>query len=223
MAISGINDRAVSSIDNYTRSATSGSNTLGEDDFLTLLVAQLENQDPLEPQDNTEFIAQLAQFSSLEQQTTTNDKLDELIAAQSGSEQMSAFSLLGQKVSTVSDSFYLQGDSLELGFTLDQAASEGSLSILNSAGDVVAGFTFDNLEAGDNFVSWDGTDSTGNRLPNDLYRMQINATDSAGEALETRPLIKVTVDEISLDTADSILVTDAGDILLSDIAAVMTQ
>ncbi len=222
MSISSINDSAVSSIDSYTSSAI-GNNTLGEDDFLTLLVAQLENQDPLEPQDNTEFIAQLAQFSSLEQQTTTNDKLDELIAAQSGSEQMSAFSLLGQKVSTASDSFYLQGDSLELGFSLDQPATEGTLDILNNDGDLVAGFTFDKLEAGDNFVSWDGTDTAGNRLPNDLYRMKINATDRAGETLETRPLIKVTVDEISLDTADSILVTDAGDILFSDITAVMTQ
>ena len=122
MSISAINDSALSSIDNYT-SAGSGRNTLGEDDFLTLLVAQLENQDPLEPQDNTEFIAQLAQFSSLEQQTSTNDKLDELIVSQTSSGQMATFSLLGQKVSAATDSIYLQGDSIELGCTLDQAAA----------------------------------------------------------------------------------------------------
>ncbi|MCF6239360.1 MAG: flagellar hook assembly protein FlgD, partial [Candidatus Marinimicrobia bacterium] len=206
----------------YTSSAT-GSNTLGEDDFLTLLVAQLENQDPLEPQSDTEFIAQLAQFSSLEQQTTTNEKLDELIAAQGSSNQMSAFSLLGQKVSAPSDSFYLQGDSLELGFSLDQPAAESSMNIVNSNGDVVVSLNFGEVGAGDNFVSWDGTDSSGNQLPADLYKMEISATDSDGNVLEAQPLIKATVDEINLDTADSVLVTDAGEILLSDVSAVMTQ
>lgn len=222
MAISGVNDSAVTSTENYTSSAT-GSNSLGEDDFLTLLVAQLENQDPLEPQSDTEFIAQLAQFSSLEQQTTTNDKLDELIAAQGSSNQMSAFSLLGQKVSASSDSFYLQGDSLELGFSLDQPAAESSMNIVNSNGDVVASLNFGEVGAGDNFVSWDGTDSSGNQLPADLYTMEISATDGDGNMLEAQPLIKATVDEISLDTADSVLVTDAGEILLSDVSAVMTQ
>ncbi len=222
MSISAINDSALNSIDNYT-SVASGSNTLGEDDFLTLLVAQLENQDPLEPQDNTEFIAQLAQFSSLEQQTSTNDKLDELIASQTSSGQMATFSLLGQKVSAATDSIYLQGDSIELGCTLDQAAAEGSLAVRNSSGDLVANFSFNNLEAGDNFVSWNGTDSAGNQLPKGLYSLELNVTDTAGETLQAQPMIKVTVNEINLDSADSLLVTDAGDILLSDISSVMTQ
>ncbi len=220
MTISGI-DSAASSIDNYT-SAASGNNTLGEEDFLTLLVAQLENQDPLEPQDNTEFIAQLAQFSSLEQQTSTNDKLDELISSQNSSSQVASFSLLGQKVSTETDQIYLQGDSLELGCTLDQAAPEGSLKVRNDEGDLVASFSFTDLEAGDNFIQWDGTDNAGNPLPKGLYDLEFNVSDTAGNTHKAQPVVKVTVDEINLDSTDSLLITDAGDIFLSDINSVMT-
>jgi len=222
MTISSVNDSAASTINNYT-SSTSGSNSLGEDDFLTLLVAQLEHQDPLDPQDNTEFIAQLAQFSSLEAQTSTNDKLDELIAAQSSNEQTSAFSLLGQKVIVASDSLYLQGDSVELGFSLEQTTNEGTLNIFDEEGEVVNSLPLADLEEGSTFVNWDGTDTAGNPLPKGLYRMEINIIDAAGEAIETQPLIKVSVDGVDLDASGSILVTDAGNIPLSGISSVVTQ
>ena len=61
-------------------SATSGSSTLGKDDFLKLLIVQLRNQDPLNPTEGTEFAAQLAQFSSVEQLTNINSTLTESLA-----------------------------------------------------------------------------------------------------------------------------------------------
>ena len=65
--------------------------SLGEDDFLKLLIAQMQNQDPLNPASNTEFVAQLAQFSTLEQLTTMNSNLEEsLIFNQSVTESMPA-------------------------------------------------------------------------------------------------------------------------------------
>lgn len=222
MSISSINESAVSTTNNYT-SSTSGNNTLGEDDFLTLLVAQLENQDPLDPQDNTEFIAQLAQFSSLEAQTSTNDKLDELLAAQSSSEQTAAFSLLGQQVIVASDSLYLQGDSVELGFNLDQAASSGTLNIFDEEDNAVASFTLDDLQEGYNFVNWDGTGSSGNQLSSGTYSMEIEVNDAGGGAIKMQPLIKVRVDEVVLDSSGSILATAAGDIPLSGVSSVVAQ
>ena len=65
-----------------------GSQTLNENDFLTLLTQQLQNQDPLQPQDNTEFIAQMAQFSTLQQQNTMTQQM----------QNMSANSLVGETV-----------------------------------------------------------------------------------------------------------------------------
>ncbi len=216
MSVSSITDTS-STLSSYT-SSTTGSNTLGEDDFLTLLVAQLQNQDPLDPQDNTEFIAQLAQFSSLEAQTATNDKLDELISGQSSSERTAAFSLLGQQVIVASDSFYLQGDELELGFSLDESAESATISILNEDGSQVASFTLADPQAGYNFISWDGS-----QLANGTYSMEIDVLDSSGAAVANQPLVKATVDEVALDSSGSILVTDAGNIQFSNVAAVVAQ
>jgi flagellar basal-body rod modification protein FlgD len=221
MTISSVTDTS-STLNNYT-SSTTGSNTLGEEDFLTLLVAQLENQDPLEPQDNTEFIAQLAQFSSLEAQTSTNDKLDELIAAQGSSERTEAFTLLGQKVIVAADSFYLQGDSVDLGLSLDQSAATANLNIVDEEGATVASFSLNDLQEGNSFVNWDGSDSSGNLLENGNYSMEIEAYNSAGQTLENQPVIKTRVDEVALDSSGSILVTDAGDIPLSSISSVVSQ
>ncbi len=85
--------------------AATPENTLGQDEFLTLLVAQLQNQDPLNPTDATEFTAQLAQYSQLEQLFNLNDAMDGLSAAQTSSQKVSALSLIGKEV-VVEDSHF---------------------------------------------------------------------------------------------------------------------
>lgn len=222
MSTSAIADTTSSTLASYS-SSSSSDNTLGEADFLTLLVAQLEHQDPLEPQDNTEFIAQLAQFSSLEQQTDTNEKLDELISAQGSSEQTAAFSLLGQEVISASDSIYLQGDDIELGFSLDQSASSANITIKDEDGNSVANFSLSNPEDGYNFVTWNGTDESGDPLPKGYYNMEIEVTDSSGDTVDNQPLVKVRVDEVALDSTGSILITDAGNLPLNSVSSVVAQ
>ncbi len=200
--------------------ATSSKKTLGQDDFLNLLVAQLQHQDPLDPQENSEFIAQMAQFSGLEQQVNTNERLDQLISAQGNVEQMSAFSLLGRNVIVASEDLYLQGDSVELGFSLDGEADDVTLEVLDEDGKVVTSFSMDDLKQGYNFVSWDGTDGSGKPLEG-LYSIKIKGTDSAGEDLKVQPLVKVKVNEVGVDASGSVLVTDAGNIPFSGISSVV--
>jgi len=211
-----------SALTSYTSSA-SGKAKLGQDDFLTLLVAQLEHQDPLEPQDNTEFIAQLAQFSALEAQTSTNDKLDALLSAQGSSEQTAAFALLGQEVIAASDSIYLQGDDVNLGFSLEQSASSAKITITDEDGNDVASFNVSDPVEGYNFVNWDGTDSSGDPLPKGVYSMEIKVTDENGQEVENQPLVKVRVNEVALDPSGSILVTDAGNLPMNGVSSVVAQ
>jgi len=85
-----------------TNSAT-GKKALGKDAFLQLLVTQLKNQNPLEPQDNGEFVAQLAQFSSLEGITTLNDTVSGLASNYNSSQALQASSLVGRSVIAPSD------------------------------------------------------------------------------------------------------------------------
>ncbi len=219
MAISSVTESAA----NAANKLPSAKNNLGKEDFLNLLVAQLQHQDPLNPQDNAEFVAQMAQFSSLEQQIGTNEKLDSLLSAQSNIEQMSAFSLLGEKVIVATDNFYLQGKSVELGFSLSGEAEDVSMDILDEDGEVVASFDMNDLEKGYNFITWDGTDNSGKQVPQGLYTMKINGTDADGEDLSVQTLVKTVVDEVGCDASGSILMTNAGNIPFSGISSVVSH
>jgi len=200
--------------------ATASSKALGEEDFLKLLVAQLENQDPLEPQSNTEFIAQLATFSSLEQQTVTNDKLDSVLSATVDMQQLAGIDMLGKTVVAQSDNFYLNGDQVEIGMYLPEDATSVTVNILDEDESVVATIESSDLSAGDNFLEWDGTDMDGNPLPEGEYSLSVEAYNSEGEIDNVLPLIKTTVDEVAMTGSGSVLSTDAGEILLSSIYSV---
>ena len=90
-------------------SAADDQNSMGKEDFLTLLVAQLQNQDPLNPDDPTEFTAQLAQFSSLEQLFTLNESMDNLVASNASSDRLSTLATIGKEVAYHGDTFEYAG------------------------------------------------------------------------------------------------------------------
>ncbi|PCJ21471.1 MAG: flagellar hook capping protein [Candidatus Cloacimonadota bacterium] len=73
-------------------------NVLGKDEFLQLMIVQLQHQDPLEPMDNSESIAQQAQFSSLEQMQNLNTSMESLLSAYQNSEKSSALSMIGKEI-----------------------------------------------------------------------------------------------------------------------------
>lgn len=95
-------DAVTATSDTSSSSSVSDAASLGKDEFLTLLIAQLENQDPLEPMENTEFASQLAQFSTLEQMTNVNTNLESIMAAQETANQVSLLGFIGKEI-TYSD------------------------------------------------------------------------------------------------------------------------
>lgn len=221
MSVSSTTDTS-SAIANYTSSAT-GSNSLNEADFLELLVAQLEHQDPLDPQSNTEFVAQMAQFSSLEQQTVTNEKLDAVISSGADVERAAAFDLLDQQVVVKADSFHLKGDEVDLGISLADDASEVSVEITDAEDNVVATLEFSDLDAGDTYFNWDGCDAAGNPLPEGQYNLAVTAKNGETEVTGSQPLVKTRVDEVVPSQSGSILGTDAGDVLMSSVYSVLSD
>ncbi len=121
-------------------SGVTGGKNMGREEFLKLLVAQLSNQDPLNPMENEEFVAQLAQFSSLEQLMGIGQGMDELAALQQGSQSTQVAAFIGKEVTAVGDRVTVpgHGEQGDLGFRLAGRADEIQVQILDEHGAVIA-------------------------------------------------------------------------------------
>ncbi len=207
----------VSGITSSTTSATAtaSNNTLGQDEFLTLLVAQLQNQDPLNPADATEFTSQLAQYSQLEQLFNLNDSMDQLTAAQNSSERISTLSLIGQDVVVEGSDFTLKEDAVQIGYKVDGTVAGIDIAIQNSTGKTVATLSANDCEPGNHFITWDGLATDGTPLPSGSYSIVIN-TKSSGDATATvSPLVRTEVTGVDLSSSDPMIVTNLGEYKVS--------
>jgi len=162
---------------------TSTKRDLGEKDiFLKLMVAQMQNQDPLKPQDATQMSAQLAQFNMVEQQISTNELLTSMLAnSQSGSSDMTtASSYLGHQVSAVTSSFNFDGSSpMQLSADLESNAAIANVKIVDSSGQTIRTLHNSFLPSGVNNLNWDGTTDGGAVARPDNYTIKVAATDSS--------------------------------------------
>jgi len=177
-------------------SALGTNKTMGKDDFLKLLVAQLKNQDPLKPQDNTEFVSQLAQFSSLEAAMGTNTRLDSITSQNQGMANTEVVSLVG-KVATVKGSLVTSqgsGVAVPVSFTLGASTDSTNVSIQNASGKVIRTIPLGAHNAGVVKVNWDGRDDQGNVVTAGTYAVSVQAKTKDGNAVsvaqETTGLVK---------------------------------
>jgi flagellar basal-body rod modification protein FlgD len=192
--------------------------SLGKNDFLKLLLAQLKNQDPLNPDSNTEFVAQLAQFSSLEQMTQMNTNLENSMTNNNKiSEAVNNAMLvnyIGKNVQAESSAFIFDGSNeAKLQFSLDTASPSVKVEIMNDAGTVVKTMDLGAGEAGDNQVSWDGNTSLGVLSKSGVYSYKVTAKDTLGADVNVTPLYAGAVDGVSYKDGTSYL--NVGGILIS--------
>jgi flagellar basal-body rod modification protein FlgD len=201
--------------------AATPENTLGQDEFLTLLVAQLQNQDPLNPTDATEFTAQLAQYSQLEQLFNLNDAMDGLSAAQTSSQKVSALSLIGKEVVVEDTHFPFDGAPTRIGYRVDGPATNISLQIRNSAGATVATLNASDTTPGEHFLTWNGLDQNGAPLPADTYQLAVTAKSASADAtVLVAPLVRTIVTGVDLSGSEPLVVTRTGEFLVSAIRGV---
>ena len=158
---------------------------LGRDEFLKLLVAQLENQNPLEPAKDTEFVAQLATFSSLEQLISANDNLTALAVGQSNLINSQALGLIGKDalVEAGDEIRIAQGNPDQIVYALPRQANAATLTIYDENGTPLRVFDLQTTPNGRIELDWDGTDAQGNAVADGSYRFEVNATDAEGEPL----------------------------------------
>lgn len=158
---------------------------MGKDEFLKLLVTQLENQDPLEPKSNEEYVSQLAQFSSLEQMQNMNETLlSNGTLTQSVNNALTA-SLIGKEVRAIGNEV-LVGESGSINLSVGvQGKSTATITIKDSTGKIVRVLKDQELEAGSNEIVWDGKNTTGQRVAEGNYTYSIEAKDASGALVES--------------------------------------
>ena len=197
------------------------SKVLNKDDFLNLLITQLQNQDPLNPTDSTEFTSQLAQFSSLEQLGNVNDNLQELKNFQASINNSQAVSLIGKTITANGNFIRLTADGpVECNFKLADDAALAEATIYDSAGEFVKSFEGQNLAAGQNSMFWDGTDKNGNRMPGGNYTFEILAADVNGKDVDVSTFFTGTVEKVTFENNASFLISGNQKIALGDVVQV---
>ena len=155
--------------------------------FLTMLTTQLQNQDPTSPMDTDTFTQQIATYSGVQQQVTTNSNLTKLIAAQQQSTASVAVGYIGKEIESVGSTGEILGGQGAFSYNLASAAATANITITDSEGNVV--FTGQGTtSAGRNVVVWDGVNSTtGAQEPDGVYTLAVTATDASGTAVTATP------------------------------------
>jgi len=156
---------------------------MGKLEFLQLLTAQLQHQDPMDPMDDKQFIAQLAQFTSLEQSMQTNKKLDELNMAMGGMASAQVTGLIGKSVVAHGDTMTLreEGEETLMQFDLDRDADEVTIEVVDGMGRAIRTMNLSERLAGKHAEVWDGKTDDGAPAPAGVYHIAVKARDQEGE------------------------------------------
>lgn len=189
------------------------------DNFLKLLTTQLSNQDPLSPLDATQFTTQLAQFSMVEQQINTNERLSQLVGAQGVNQGSYSVAFLGKMVEAQGSTSELKNGSAEWSYLLQSGSSSTQIQILDETGQAVRTIPGEQA-AGLHKFAWDGKDNDGVQLPEGAYTIQVSAVQADGSPVNVVTSAVSQVTGISFSNGEVQLHTLVGTVALGDIISV---
>lgn len=187
-------------VDSITNTTTNATNRIGAgstmlasnfETFLTLLTAQLKNQDPLSPVDSNQFTAQLTQMAGVEQQLLTNDLLKGLLAAQGGGGLAGAANYIGKDATAAWSATKFTGGEATWSYELGSNAASATLQVVDGSGKVVWTGEAPDRGNGVHDFTWDGAATSGNDgQDGQVYSLRIVAKDAAGGAIEAQVLTR---------------------------------
>jgi flagellar basal-body rod modification protein FlgD len=166
-----------------TASSSSVTSAITSQQFLNLLVTELQNQNPLDPTNSTDFINQLTSYANFDQQQTLNSNMGTLVSSLNSLLTLNSSNYIGQTVTAKTDTGTLKDGQISFGYSLESAASDVTLSVKDSSGNTVwtgSGTT----TSGTNSFTWDGTTTDGTQLTDGgQYTLNVSATDSTGQSV----------------------------------------
>ncbi|GGC96394.1 flagellar hook assembly protein FlgD [Vreelandella lutescens] len=212
-------------IDTSVISTVNGSSTSGttprqsqelRESFLTLLITQLQNQDPLNPMENAEMTSQLAQINTVSGIEELNTTLKGITQQMDAAQTLQAAGLIDKAVLVPGNNVMVSVDpengsyATPFGIELDSPAEKVEVTVTSQAGEVVYTNNLGRVAAGVESFSWGGITNGGESVPAGAYRVNFKATDSEGELLEARPLNYALVQGVTPGTGGSDVRLDLG-------------
>ena len=191
--------------------------------FLTLLTAQLKNQDPLSPLDGNPFTQQLVQMSSVEQQLLTNDLLKTLVANGSGANQNvfgDPVGMIGKVVTAERGEAALGADGATWGYEIPKAAASAMLEVKNALGQVVWSGTPPVLGSGRHEFTWNGATADGKQAPEGVYTLEVKALDEEGRAMLGKSFVEGVVTGVETFNGSVLLSLGKSQVWLDKVSAV---
>lgn len=186
--------------------------------FLSILTTQIQNQDPLDPLDSSEFTNQLVQYSSVEQSIKQNQNLEEMISLIKSDQSLGYVSYIGNEITADASTTTLSGSQASWAYEIDEAAS-GTFQIRNSSGEVV--YSGDaQFEAGSGTFTWEGQTDVGQNAPDGLYTISFDMKDANSRPEPVRTNVTGIVDSVDWSNGDIVLSVDGQDFPVSAVTAV---
>ena len=193
---------------------------LSSNQFLTLLVSELQNQDPLNATSVTDFINQMTAYANFSQQSAINTSMSSLAGSFSSLVTLNSVNYIGHTVEAVANQVQLTDGSATFGYTLSATAGNVAVSIKDSSGNIVYSGTGTGA-AGANSFTWDGKNSDGTQLDDGgTYTMSVTATNSAGTSVVSYTSIKGVVTGIDTSTSTPSLTVNGVSVSASNIIGV---
>ncbi|WP_322964687.1 flagellar hook assembly protein FlgD [Sphingomonas fuzhouensis] len=202
--------RAGSTTSGTAASSSAKKTTLGQSDFLQLLTAQLKNQDPFSPMDNTQMVAQMAQFSSVAGISEMNSTLSSIATKLNATTPSDAMNYVGKTVLTQGNTAYGRTSGGLAGqVELDGAASDVSVTIADSSGAVVKSLSLGKQTGGTASYDWDGKTDDGKEAGSGPFTISVSAMNGS-TTIGSRSLVWAPVQSVSMPSTGSPVLTVAG-------------
>ena len=193
------------------------------DTFLKILTSQIQNQDPLQPMDSSQFTQQLVQFSGVEQQIKVNSQLEQLLSATRSNAGASLSGYLGQQAEIKTANAEFTGTPIHWRYTLPSDSAKTTVTVQDSGGQIVYSETGE-LAAGEHDFTWNGKGFNGATLPTGkAYTVNVIAADANGNALTPDHSLITSVTGVDLTYGEPAVTTPDGVFSYADIKRLMRQ
>ncbi len=219
----------ISTVNSYsatTSTTTSSSSTsslgLTSEDFLELMLEQLQSQNPLDPTDTDSYLDRMVSYASYDTQNEINEQLTSLVDSVSSVLSGSGLGYLGTTVEAYGNTTTLTDGSAAWGYSLEEDAESTSITISDSDGNTV--WTGEGeTDSGDHTFTWDGTTTDGTQLSDGgLYTISISATDADGEAIDGTTTVTGVVTGIDSSSGETVLQIGDAEIQIDNILSIQS-